>query len=149
MAAASTTPSPSPASSTGRSAAAVRTIGGAPRTASAETGGGSGSPGGSLRASSSIIGYCLGVLRTGRPKPTGSARPAGGGVKNRQVGRGLGVLKRSNCRSDRSTTSPTLISRATGAIASGSSTPSWSRRSSALSRSAEGGEPYGISSRAT
>ena len=46
-------------------------------------------------------------------------------------------------------TSPTLMSRAMGAIAAGSRTPSWRRRSSAFSRSAEAGDPHGISSRAT
>ena len=41
------------------------------------------------------------------------------------------------------------MSRATGASADGSSVPSWMRWSSALSRSADGAEPHGTSSRAT
>ena len=78
---------------------------------------------------------------TGAPRPTVASSSA-------QVLRGRGVRYRSYCRSDRRLISPAPISAATVATDDGSNHPSCRRRSSALSRSALGSLPYGMSSRA-
>ncbi len=90
---------------------------------------------------SSTSGITVGPLGYCGPNVVGAANPAGAGVNNCHVGFGLGDRKRSYCRSERSTTSPTPIRRATGASADGSNTPSCMRRSSAINRSVDAGDP--------
>ena len=149
MVARSTSPSPSPETTTGAAALAVRTIDGASFTGNTLTGGGSAASAGRASCSSSSwVTRSIGPRLV--PYPVGAPRPGGtGSVRSSQVGTARARSNRSVCRSARYTTDPTLMSRAIGAMADGSSTPSCSRRSSAFSRSAEAAEPQGTSSRAT
>ena len=125
----------------GRTAGALRTMSAGDFTPKIATGGGSARFGSASRACSSRKGYWVLWDDVGLPNVRGSSSPDGVGVKRSQVNSGRNSRYRSNWMSLRSVTSPTLMSRASGAIASGVSLRSWRRRSNALSRFADAGDP--------
>ena len=118
---ASTSPSLSPATSSGSVARSARTIGTGSMTVKSASDGGSAAPGGVARLISSTKGI-TGVSAIGGPKLLGAAEADGGSCEVHccHVEIGCGVRKRSYCRSLRSTTSPTPISRASAGSDDGS-----------------------------
>ena len=82
----------------------------------------------------------IALFGTGSPNAFGVPRPGVASISAQRL-RGRGVRYRSYCRSDRRLISPTPMSAATVASDEGSYHPSCSRRSSALSRSADGALP--------
>ncbi len=145
-AAASTRPSPDPADTTS-SAARARTMPPGSSIGASSTGTSGAPTRGSPTARSSVIGTSGG---SGTSSPYGSSAPTPGApaTLSRTIS-GRAVRNRSNARSLVSQIVSTPSSRATGATASGSSTPSWIRSSRAYSRSIAPGEPSGSRSRVT
>ena len=139
--AAATMPSASPETRIGRLGSAVRIMGVGSATGITTTGAGWSASTGLLRVCWSRRGRSgPATFGTGSPNPTRGAKPGASRTSaHRSAGRG--VRNRSNCKSDRRTTSPTPMRRANGARASASRRPSWISVSRATSSAADAGEP--------